>query len=269
MQVEKLTLDSLTGRRLALTGFDPDESKSIMAALSEAGANVHIVTPGLDLPGLNPYGHYDVCVLNCTAPSDGSSPVTQMARAHRPVLLVGDLENIVANLAIVAGLKNDFVVRPLRLEEFLLKANRLARDSGAPLEGALGSDSLRVLIADDEERVGVMVSTILNHAGFECDIARDGFEAITMARQRRPDVVLLDVFMPKLDGFDALAAIRKDPELHDLPVIMVTSDLTESDVVRGFRLGADDYVVKPFNSQELVARIERTVRSAESRQAAG
>jgi len=151
--------------------------------------------------------------------------------------------------------------------EVLLKANRLACNH-LYVEREYSPEQRHVLIVDDEARTTVLEETILKHAGFECQIARDGLEAIQMARQNRPDLVLLDVFMPKLDGFETLAALRKDPKLRDLPVIMVTADLTENDVVRGLQMGADDYVVKPFNAQEMVARIDRTLRNAEPRKPA-
>ena len=125
--------------------------------------------------------------------------------------------------------------------------------------------SAAFLIAEDEDVTGALIATILKFAGFECALAKDGHHALEMARQKQPDVVLLDVKMPKLDGFDTLMALRGRPETQDLPVIMVTGNHGEHDIVRGFQLGADDYIVKPFNARELVVRVDRAVRRSETK----
>ncbi|HEU5162503.1 MAG TPA: response regulator, partial [Thermoanaerobaculia bacterium] len=93
----------------------------------------------------------------------------------------------------------------------------------------------------------------------DCEIAADGREALERARALVPDAMILDVNMPYLDGFEVLAAMRNESALQDVPVIILTSVQQESDVVRGFALGADDYVVKPFNPMELLARLRRIV----------
>ena len=250
---------------MALIGFDPDEANSIIAAFSDVDAIARVVQPGPDLPGLNPYGFYDVCIVNCVAAGEEAPPIARIARTRHSMLLVGELERILPILEQVAFLKNDFVVRPFRIEEMLLKADRLVRDADSPVKGEEGAHARRVLIVDDEELDSALIQAILTHVGFECEIARDGKQGIEMARRERPDVMLLDVFMPVMGGFDTLAALRADPTLHDLPVIMCTSDPAERGAVRGLQSGADDYIVKPFNAEEMVARVDRVVRNAESR----
>jgi DNA-binding response OmpR family regulator len=83
-----------------------------------------------------------------------------------------------------------------------------------------------------------------------------------MVKESRPDVVLLDIAMPKMDGFEALTALRSDPATRDIPVVMVSAHRDEAELVKGFALGADDYITKPFNSGELMARINRVLRDA-------
>ena len=114
-----------------------------------------------------------------------------------------------------------------------------------------------MVLADDDATTVVMISTILKHFNFECDIAHDGEQALDIARKKRPDLVLLDVSMPQMNGFEALTALRGDMATRNTPVILVSAHRDEAEVVKGFSLGADDYVTKPFNSGELIARINR------------
>jgi DNA-binding response OmpR family regulator len=105
----------------------------------------------------------------------------------------------------------------------------------------------------------------LEREGFELSIHENGSEALRAIQARRPDLVLLDVRMPGMDGFDVLSTLRADPERQDVPVIMITALGRESDLVRGFELGADDYMVKPFSPTELLARIHRLLGRKQAR----
>ena len=116
------------------------------------------------------------------------------------------------------------------------------------------------MLADDDATTIVMLSTILKHFNFECDIAHDGEQALEIARKNKPALVLLDVSMPHMNGFEALTALRSDTATRNTPVILVSAHRDEAEVVKGFSLGADDYVTKPFNSGELIARIGRVLR---------
>jgi len=120
-----------------------------------------------------------------------------------------------------------------------------------------------VVVADDDATTVVMISTILKHFNFECEVAHNGEEALEIARKKRPDLVLLDVSMPQMDGFEALTALRSDNATRNTPVILVSAHHDEAEVVKGFSLGANDYVTKPFNSGELMARINRIFREQE------
>ena len=108
-----------------------------------------------------------------------------------------------------------------------------------------------VLIADDDEDILELVRLRLTRCGYETVLARDGVAALAGIRSRRPDLVLLDVTMPGLDGYGVTAELRRDPETLALPVILLTALAQSTDVSRGFELGVDDYVTKPFSPQEL------------------
>ena len=115
----------------------------------------------------------------------------------------------------------------------------------------------RVLVVDDESDIRGLVRALLERAGHEVLEAADGQEALRSFYSQRPDLVLLDVSMPLLDGWGTLDRIR---ELSDVPVLMLTARAEELDKVRGLREGADDYVTKPFGRQELLARVEAQLR---------
>ena len=114
-----------------------------------------------------------------------------------------------------------------------------------------------ILVADDDRLLRTILQHKLGQAGFEVLVASDGREALDMMRERRPDVVVLDGMMPVIDGFEALRRIKSDEALKDITVVMLTALKREADVVNGLKLGAADYLQKPFNPDELVARLRR------------
>ncbi len=118
-----------------------------------------------------------------------------------------------------------------------------------------------VLVVDDESRIIRFVRINLEMEGFRVIEAHDGLEALEQVREKMPDIVLLDVMMPEMDGFEALRMIR---EISSVPVIMLTVRNAEEDKVRGLDLGADDYITKPFSPRELVSRVRAVLRRAQS-----
>ncbi len=119
----------------------------------------------------------------------------------------------------------------------------------------------RILIVDDEERMVRFIRLNLEHDGFQVSEAFNGRQAVQKLRDVNPDLILLDVMMPDLDGFEVLEMIR---EISNVPVIMLTAKGEEDDRVRGLELGADDYVTKPFSPRELVSRVRAVLRRTES-----
>jgi len=125
------------------------------------------------------------------------------------------------------------------------------------------SSSASVLVVDDDADVRTLVGELLKRAGYQVSEAPDGRAALRALYDERPDLVLLDVSMPELDGWGTLERIR---ELSDVPVVMLSALGAELEKVRALRGGADDYVTKPFGRQELLARVESVLRRAPSRQ---
>jgi adenylate cyclase len=117
------------------------------------------------------------------------------------------------------------------------------------------SAASRILVVDDTPANIQTLSAILKEKGYQISVATNGRQALDVVSKIRPDLILLDVMMPEMDGFEACKQIKKSAEWHDIPIIFLTAKTETSDIVRGFELGAVDYVGKPFNSHELLARV--------------
>jgi len=113
-----------------------------------------------------------------------------------------------------------------------------------------------VLVADDDPDILDLVTFRLDRAGYEVVQARDGQEALDAALERTPDLCVLDVMMPRLDGYEVTRRLRQESATRSVPIILLTARAQEADVQRGFESGATDYVKKPFSPQELRARVE-------------
>ncbi|OBS30673.1 two-component system response regulator [Tepidimonas fonticaldi] len=113
----------------------------------------------------------------------------------------------------------------------------------------------RVLIVDDEPNILISLEFLMKREGYEVQVARDGEEGLALAGRWRPDVVLLDVMMPRKSGFDVCQAIRADAALAGMRIVMLTAKGRDTDVAKGLALGADAYLTKPFSTQELVRRV--------------
>ena len=114
-----------------------------------------------------------------------------------------------------------------------------------------------ILVVDDEPQIAEIATDYLRHAGFDVLVAGDGVRALDLARGRRPDAVVLDLGLPRLDGLEVARALRRE---SDVPIIMLTARVEEDDRLRGFEIGADDYINKPFSPRELVARVQAVLR---------
>jgi DNA-binding response OmpR family regulator len=117
-----------------------------------------------------------------------------------------------------------------------------------------------VLVVDDERQIAQIARDYLEHAGFSVVVAADGAKALDLARSRRPDLIVLDLALPAIDGLDVARVLRRE---SDVPIIMLTARVEESDRLAGLEIGADDYVTKPFSPRELVARVKAVLRRSD------
>ena len=114
-----------------------------------------------------------------------------------------------------------------------------------------------IMVVDDEERLVSLLKSYLGQEGFRVVTAPNGREALFVARQEKPDLIVLDVMMPEMDGYEFMRQHRKE---HETPIILLTAKIEDSDKVLGLELGADDYVAKPFSPRELAARVRAVLR---------
>jgi len=124
----------------------------------------------------------------------------------------------------------------------------------------------KILIIDDTEFMTKLISDVLINEGYEVVTASNGRQGIEMVRIEKPDLVLLDVVMPDMDGFEVCKTLRDDEGNNLMPIIMLTAQDNEDDKLTGLELGADDYIIKPFNTRELVSRVRNTLRRIDRNQ---
>ncbi len=117
----------------------------------------------------------------------------------------------------------------------------------------------RILIADDEPNIVISLEFLMKREGFEVAVANDGEAALRQFTQAQPDLVLLDVMMPRKSGYEVCQEIRAHPEWRSTKIIMLTAKGRETEIAKGLALGADDYMTKPFSTKELVAKVKQVL----------
>jgi two-component system, cell cycle response regulator DivK len=261
--VPESLVKSLAGKRVAVVALPASEARRLCAALERCQA-VPVFYDAFGKPVSGAGGECDLAVVY-VGPGKLSSPWLdpEVNQAGVPMVLVGSRDRLLELERPVQALAGEFLMDSWQPEEALVRLS-LALAKGAaeprpepvrtPRSGTAPARP-RVLVADDDPTVIALVRIALQNFGMECHTAADGPEALEALRAVRPHAAVLDVNMPGMDGYQVLEAIRSE----DLPVrvLLLTARQQEHDVIRGFALGADDYVVKPFSPMELVARLKR------------
>jgi DNA-binding response OmpR family regulator len=120
----------------------------------------------------------------------------------------------------------------------------------------------RILLVEDAEEISLLLDYVLKRAGFDVALARDGKEALAYIEREPPaDIAILDVLLPYFNGFEVVAKIRASAAWHGVPVVMLSAKSHEKDIVRALELGANDYILKPFQPNEVIARLKRFLRA--------
>ena len=132
-------------------------------------------------------------------------------------------------------------------------------DIGASLESRINRSDYKILIVDDVVSNVLLLKILLTNEKFQVCTANCGNACIEQARKEHPDLILLDVMMPDINGFDTAVILKKDPETADIPIIFLTALNTPADLVKGFQVGANDFLTKPFNKEELVMRVVQQI----------
>jgi DNA-binding response OmpR family regulator len=262
---------ALASQPIGLVGFGADELERICAALEYVSARPRLFRPS-DPQDSGSVRDCRAILVSVT----GETISTPWLAANFPLLaeqalvLSGKRDQIMALDVAVQSRASEFLIDGWQPEEALLRISfALTRTNRGPA-GTARVDARpeaethaviatpEIVIADDDPNVRSAVRIALQDYGMHCHMAVNGTEALQMIRQERPHAAVLDVNMPGMDGYLVLAAIRE--EKLPVRVVLLTARRHENDISRGFNLGADDYLVKPFNPVELVARLKRLLR---------
>jgi CheY-like chemotaxis protein len=254
---------ALHGKCAAIVGLPAHETQLLCVALERVRARA-VAFELTSTPDAAALAQCDLVVTYIRAGATNSPWLDPSGEAAgRPTVFVGHRDDLLELDMAVQAMAAEFLMTTWQPDEALMRLSLTVMHGGprgtraaAPRKG-IGART-KVLVADDDPTVLALVRTALENFGMDCQVAADGRKALEMARRWRPQAAILDVNMPGMDGYEVLAALRAE----NLPVrvMLLTARQRESDIIRGFTLGADDYVVKPFSPMELVARLKRLIQ---------
>jgi DNA-binding response OmpR family regulator len=279
----------LVSSALGATGFKVSTLNDPLNALSEIERiQPNLVILDVEMPGKS---GLELCADIRLRPNFKELPIVFLTSRS-------EAENRIRGMQLGAV---DYVMKPFQLKDLILRIRAVlavggdwksrasqrppvatqATTAAAPAEGlpnspptaqvatsapvatehpAHGKDD--ILVIDDDEHIQKLLELFLREKGYRVRIAGDGLAGLQAIEKRVPDLVILDVLLPKMNGFEVLRSIRANPATKDLYVLMLTAKTMESDVIRGTSLGSTDYVLKPFSPLELVAKINQLLRNA-------
>ena len=255
--IPESVLESLTGKRVAVVGFPFSERERLTVALERAQADPRFLEASA-APDPKMLQGYDLLAVH-VRPETMESPWLDpdaMKNPAKPTVFVGNRDHLMELDSQREALAREYLMDSWTPEEALVRLSlAVSGHPAAPLSALSIAGRSQVLIADHDPSVVESVRDTIPNFGMDCHVAADGDAAIAAIRQLRPHAAVLDVNIPGKDGYEVLSAIRKAG--IPMRVIMIIARQQEGDVIRGFSLGADDYIVKPFSPMELVARLKR------------
>jgi CheY-like chemotaxis protein len=255
---------ALSGRRFGLCGFDAGESQRIGSILCDTNSLAFAFDESLLSESARICDGMLIKLANL-----GPEGLRAAATSNSPILVTGSSQAILQGVAAAYCWPRDFLNEPWSDAELLVRLFRLLGAPGGSGASAAAKSRLDplVLVADDDPDLTALVEATLRNDGISCRTVDNGLAALRMAREIMPDLVLLDVRMPGINGFEVLETIRRDPGLQTLPVILLTGCDDPADVMRGSELHADQYIAKPVSPNVLLNRVKRLL-STHSRSAA-
>jgi CheY-like chemotaxis protein len=260
-----------TQARILIVDDHPGTARTLGRALSQLGPGIEVIAAigGKDAMEQVKDLPVDMLITDMMMPDMNGLELIEKLRQHpggRPTY------NILITAYDVPGLRemaqrlkvNETLIKPIPPEHICQVVSRHLEDMQKS-QGAGSSfqsnDAFKILVADDMPDNVSLLARYLNDKGYRLLMASDGEETLEVLRAEKPDLVLLDVNMPKKDGFAVLQEMRSDPGISHIPVIILTANRIDStDVQTGLNMGADDYVMKPFDRRELMARIQTKLR---------
>jgi DNA-binding response OmpR family regulator len=258
-------IKQLAGKKLGLICFDAEEVRRLSEIFGNARATAHALAGGEAVPNSEALHSVDLVLFNLQhgAPPPDWIRRKDLARVEQPILFVGSRDLLLEHGISLKSGEHDFLVWPWDPEEVIMRAClALSRTGSRQPRKSTSPHRANIVMADDDSTTVALVKATLESYQIECRIAADGGQVLEMIAASTPSAVLLDVNVANLDGFEVLAALKRDEATKDIPVVFLTSRQQETDIVRAFGLGADDYIVKPFSPMELAARIKRLIRKA-------
>ena len=260
--------------RILIVDDHPGTAMTLARAISQLGQDIEVMsaTSGMEAIEKVDSRSVDVLITDLMMPKMNGLELIERLQSHP----AGRPTNIILITAYdVPGLKEtarrlkvtETMVKPVRPEQICRTIGKMLETMGRVQEPAsVGKSHLfKILIADDSQDNRILMSRYMQDEGYSFVTAADGAETLEKVRSEMPDLVLLDVNMPIMDGFAVLAEIREDPAIEHIPVIIFTAArLNPVDMQAGLNLGADDYIIKPFDRRELFARIRSKLRVKEA-----
>lgn len=251
-----IQLEQLSGKRIVLIGFSPDKAGQLTTIFERVDAFCRIVSKK-DVVG-GSLRAFDLAVLDLEPGEIVPFLSDEEVIGRIPFLLIGSSSDVQCNCQALSNKTNDFVLADTwSPDEVSLRALKLVLSRGGAQKQSSKSATPTLIIADDDAAITSLLNVTLGKLGYDCHVVTDGGKAVDLAKELHPDLMILDVKMPHRDGFEVLTILRQDPETASIKVLLLTAMEQEQDVLRGFGLGADDYVIKPFNPMELRARVQR------------
>ncbi len=268
---------ALRGKSVALVGFPAESANRTCAALGRVGARPRLIRVSDDLG--REAGNCDMVMVH-VGPETDTAKLQAAADgfAGGKLFLSGPRGTLMALPSGLQARVEDLLFNNWEPEELLMRLTLAVwRKANGAIVTPAGSAVIpfqttdisrritarpRVVVADDDPIILTLLCSAIRNRGMDCQSVDNGADALRLIREEKPHLVVLDVNMPGLDGYEVLSAIRAE----DLPtqVMLLTARQQEHDVLYGFQLGADDYLVKPFNPLELIARIQRLLRPPRS-----
>jgi CheY-like chemotaxis protein len=253
-----LARQSLSGKRAALIGFSAAAAEDVTRIIAEAQAFARPFSLDID-PSADVLKPFELLLVHIEAATD--SPwydAEQLTGVMDRSLALGHPSVLLALLTRPHLPYREICIWPSCSEELLLRCVFTLR-SGAHAESRTAAANSTIVLADDDPSITTLVRLTLQRSGMTCETASNGGEALVLINKLKPCAAVLDIGMPNIDGFEVLSRIRSNPDLAQTRVILLTGCEQEMDILRGFSLGADDYVTKPFNPMELLMRLKRVV----------
>jgi CheY-like chemotaxis protein len=252
----------LGGKSIAIIGFSRAEQKA-MEDIVRAQSGVPVAQAHQDASTVSfRWPHCDLLMVMAPPEWAVTEPIDPgwLAYVEKPLLLFGSKTVLARAVPRFPPGPRDLIATPWTEDDVTWRAAvLLARSSKTPAQAIRQARRAKpeILIADDDATTRTLLQATLSRHGMVCHVADNGGDALEYVRRERPDGLVCDVGMPCLDGFQVLAAVKQDPALSSIQVVMLTGRQAEVDILQGFGLGADDYLVKPFSPMELAARLKR------------